>query len=323
MAYAYSVLELARYYVRQGLSVVPKMTDKRTTVEWKPYQERIPTDSELVEWFGGKLWEEVGLACVTGAVSGLRENYGLIVMDFDNMAFWEPWCQLTEDMHDRLVISKSGSGKRHVWFRAPGSANGRRLYAAYYPQDNSPTGRSIAIEVSREGTTITLPPSIHPSGNRYEWIQGKSSTIPFVSEFFAIGLLAAAQSLDQAPMTKQQLERAKKMQLKEEMRLLRERENVEQKQSVIEAFNREMHIEDVLERFEYYALPGHPNKYVRPGSVARRLSINIQDGRSYHHSSDDPLADGYWQTPFSVFCKLAHYDDVTNAVKDAARILGL
>jgi hypothetical protein len=116
----FSVLQVARHYIKAGLSVVPKSRDKATYVEWKEFQDRLPTDDELIAWFDGRTFEDIGLAAVTGGVSGGQDGYGLVGLDFDNMSFWEPWLALTEELRDGLVISESGSGKRHVWFRCAG-----------------------------------------------------------------------------------------------------------------------------------------------------------------------------------------------------------
>jgi hypothetical protein len=49
----------------------------------------------------------------------------------------------------------------------------------------------------------------------------------------------------------------------------------------------------------------------------------VKEGRSFHHSSNDPLNDGYWHRPFDVFCQFEHGGDCSAAVKAAAELLGM
>lgn len=315
----FTVLQVARHYTKAGLSIVPKETGgKETFVEWKEFQTRIPTDDELREWFEGKKWEEIGISAVCGNVSGGKEGYGLVGLDFDNMKFWEPWLELTQELRNGIAISQSGSGKRHVWFRTNGAIGaGRKFYPCWSVDTEKAVGRSIGIECARNGSLLTLPPSYHPSGARYQWLQGRGSRLPYISEFRAVGLIAAAQSLDEAPFTKQQAEAAQRAKVKEEVR--RWKNHNDRNESVIDAFNGKFSIEDMLERFRYEA--GERGRYIRPDSVAKRLSIFIQENRSYHWSPEDPLHSVYWHTPFSIFCQLGCQDDVTEAVREAARML--
>ena len=65
----------------------------------------------------------------------------------------------------------------------------------------------------------------------------------------------------------------------------------------------------------------HGDRWKRPGG--KSLSIFVKEGRSFHHSSNDPLNDGYWHRSFDVFCELEHGGDCRAAVKAAAELLGL
>lgn len=60
---------------------------------------------------------------------------------------------------------------------------------------------------------------------------------------------------------------------------------------------------------------------MRPGGS--RALVVVMDNRSFHHSSEDPICDGYWHKPFDLFCKYEHNGDVKAAVKAAAIALDL
>ena len=62
----------------------------------------------------------------------------------------------------------------------------------------------------RKGGYALLPGSLHPSGRRYEVISGDFANIPAVPQAVADALLNAARKLDEAPLTRKQMEVAGK-----------------------------------------------------------------------------------------------------------------
>jgi hypothetical protein len=107
-----SMLEVARLYVAAGYSVIPlsylpgdEDASKRpalralaqvgsTTTKksgkvvgsWRPYQARLPTDKELVDWFGGGTRRNIGV--VTGRVSG-----NIVFIDIDSKVIYKEWAE--------------------------------------------------------------------------------------------------------------------------------------------------------------------------------------------------------------------------------------
>ena len=77
-------LEFARKYVSYGWSVIPVLqNDKKPAIPWKEFQQRFPTDEELVEWFGNGARNNI--AIVTGSIS----NLAVIDLDSDQaVAFY-------------------------------------------------------------------------------------------------------------------------------------------------------------------------------------------------------------------------------------------
>ena len=88
--------------------------------------------------------------------------------------------------------------------------------------------------------------------------------------------------------------------------------------SVIDAYNTHTSIVETLEANGYTQ---HGDRWKRPGG--KSLSVYVREGRSFHHSSNDALNDGYWHRPFDVFCHYAHGGDCRAAVKAAAELLGM
>ena len=63
--------------------------------------------------------------------------------------------------------------------------------------------------------------------------------------------------------------------------------------------------------------------YARPGKDPVFGSVTVRDGRSFHHSTNDLLNDGFWHRPFDVFCQYRHGGDPRAAVKAAAAAMGM
>jgi hypothetical protein len=106
------LLEVARLYIAAGYSVIPliyrprdESASKRPAIRalaevgstrikrngktigtWIPYQTRMPTDEELVAWFGGKTRRNIGV--VTGAISG-----NLVFCDIDSKVIYAEWAK--------------------------------------------------------------------------------------------------------------------------------------------------------------------------------------------------------------------------------------
>jgi putative DNA primase/helicase len=85
------ILEVAKWYVSQGLSVIPVKADGSKSpliTGWRKYTNTQPTPEELTAWFGGG--NPVGIGIVPGPASG-----NLVVLDFENhgeSAYFE-WIQ--------------------------------------------------------------------------------------------------------------------------------------------------------------------------------------------------------------------------------------
>jgi hypothetical protein len=75
-------LDAARRYLARGWSVIPAAEKgKRPIVRWQPFQNSLPSEDQLREWFDR--WPEANLAVVTGAVSELvvlRGDGGVIIV---------------------------------------------------------------------------------------------------------------------------------------------------------------------------------------------------------------------------------------------------
>ena len=155
----------AAEYSSHGISVIPLVPgDKRPLIDWKVYQSRQPTKEELVNWFS----RPANIGVVTGRISN-----GLTVVDFDSMDAFDWW--IDQDMTRWLIPSVKTSHGRHVYVRL----------------DECPTNRADrtrGIDLRGEGGYVVAPPSIHPTGMRYEWVMGSIALVPSFKSLADIGL---------------------------------------------------------------------------------------------------------------------------------------
>lgn len=317
--------DLIQGYLAGGLSLVPCGKDKRPTVKWKEFQTRQPTIIELRHWLaeGAQSFAAIG-----GQVSG-----GLEIIDFDDNPQAKPLAYAAVDLFEawreevgslveqyKLVVQRTGGGGFQVAYRCPTPDPNQKL--AWVQDETQEQGRSIAIETRGEGGYAIVAPSLHPSGNRYRMIYGDFADVPVIPQEIRNRLLDAARALDLMPYTVQELVTAK-----QEKKHTTRQDDSEQV-SVIDTFNANHKIGDILARYGY-TRGGH-GRYSRPGKEeSLGVAILDTDNVSFHWSSNDPLhktnASGkpLPVDPFDVHVVMEHKGNVREATKDAAAKLGI
>ncbi len=308
-----SILESALHYRSNGISVIPinprtkrpyfkflPKTEKGDPT-WKPYQSEIADEATIRQWFEDT---DAAVGCVCGAVSG-----GLLIIDTDVPRFYDVWRANVGELADGLPAQTTGGGGNQTLMRCSDPGQNRPL--AWAPNEAEDTGREIAMETRAEGGYAVLAPSFHPSGNRYVSLVDDLAAIPTISQARADALLAAARKLDEAPKTRQGIEAAAKVETTQ-------RAAMNGQASVIGAYNQAVTITDLLETHKYTK---HGDGYARPDGSHQ--SVTIDEGKSFHHNTNDPLSNGYWRDAFGVYCQMNHAGDVKKAVKAAAEQLGM
>ncbi|MFC1869682.1 bifunctional DNA primase/polymerase [Chloroflexota bacterium] len=143
------------YYQQQGLSFfpLPYQAKKDDGFKWGQFQKRLPTEAEVKHWFGNGTKHNIAVVC--GQVSG-----GLVILDCDNYdRFFELATIITEKtgINDiNLVTRMSETGKGvHIWLFVD-----EEVSSAKFPK----------LDIKAEGGYIVAPPSLHPEGREYKWI---------------------------------------------------------------------------------------------------------------------------------------------------------
>ncbi|ACP38612.1 bifunctional DNA primase/polymerase [Saccharolobus islandicus] len=155
------ILEHALFYHTYGLSVIPlKPKEKIPIVEWGEYQKERPSISEIEKWFKDT---DNNIAIVCGKVSG-----NLVVIDFDDTEIYEKFLkevekdnELSESVNNTWLV-ETGKGY-HIYLRVD---NDKPVRTAKLPK----------IDIKGEGGYVVAPPSIHPSGKRYEFVRFSKTT---------------------------------------------------------------------------------------------------------------------------------------------------
>lgn len=166
------MLEEALRYHALGLCIIPIKPRKKQPAcrSWSQYQTNRPSEGQLRKWFG----TEKNLAVVCGPVSG-----GLIVRDFDDMEAYERWASENPSFAQTLPTVETGRPGRHVYCRSEIKT----------VQDASGTGAGIIDfgdgELRAANGYCLIPPSVHPSGFRYRWLNPIGDQIPKVDLYEA------------------------------------------------------------------------------------------------------------------------------------------
>jgi hypothetical protein len=276
------------------LSFIPIGTNKRPLASllpqgsWEPFMSRRPDESDpLNRWANAP-----AIAVIGGDVSG-----GLLVLDFDQIEFYDAWVQKVGGLAKGIPVQKTGGGGRQVFLRC--ESPGRNMKLA-----RSLDGL-IAIETRGEGGYALVPPSKHPSGNEYAWLVGDLLQIPTFSMQGVEDLLYVARSLDERPAP------PRRISINDEPGSIH---------SVIDAFNRKYTIQAMLERYDYEP---DGDRYTRPGSESGPGVIITDHNTCMSFHGSCPLNDGKDKDPFGVYTIMEHGGDHLAAVRAAALELNM
>jgi Bifunctional DNA primase/polymerase, N-terminal/Primase C terminal 1 (PriCT-1) len=151
-------LQAALGYRRRGWSPLPlRPREKIPILAWEALQHEAASTAEIEGWFAR--WPDANVGIVTGRVSDL------VVLDIDPRHGGEESLRLWEASRGPIpmtVEALTGGGGRHLYF-----AGGRE------PPRNR-AGLAPGIDLRGEGGMVVAPPSIHPSGRAYRWIEGRA-----------------------------------------------------------------------------------------------------------------------------------------------------
>lgn len=145
--------DLISSYVDSGWSILPVRPDEKRPymTNWLQYTKTRAPKATVESWFNNLAGAGVGV--VTGRISNM------VVLDVEHD------CPIPiEDLikkYPTQMIAKSGGGGYHLFYQ--------------YPTNQSRVSNRVRIfdgaDLRADGGFIVLPPTMHQSGNRYEWIK--------------------------------------------------------------------------------------------------------------------------------------------------------
>jgi len=118
---------------------------------WAEYQERLPTKDEVSQWFDENPDANIGI--ITGQISNL------VAFDLDSEGA-VGYAEVEGGFPDTVKV-KTGKGY-HVYMQYPGF------------EVRGSVNKKLDIDIRADGGYVVAPPSVHGSGNIYEWEEGHS-----------------------------------------------------------------------------------------------------------------------------------------------------
>lgn len=148
------VLNIALEYALKGIAIFPVAPDKSPLT--KHGHKDATTDANTITgWW--KRFPDAGIGIPTGSASGFD------VLDVDaRSGGLESLQQLEEEigpLPDTPTV-RTGGGGLHFYFE-------------HRPFQRSKIGSLKGIDLKADGGYVIAPPSMHASGRRYEWLDGK------------------------------------------------------------------------------------------------------------------------------------------------------
>lgn len=143
-----SMIGTALEYFRQGLASIPvPHGTKATDVPWRSYQSQAPSEDELTMMFADREGDNIAIIC--GEASG-----NLAVIDAETKpAFGRIIDEIERSDIDTWIVETARGG--HIYLRTP---------LAVRPL------KSTDFELRGQGQYVLAPPSIHPSGVTYTFL---------------------------------------------------------------------------------------------------------------------------------------------------------
>jgi hypothetical protein len=209
------ILTTALRFAAQGIVVVPVATDgsKRPGVgSWKQYQERQPTQDELLNWFNND--QVQGLGVITGPISN-----NLLMIEWEGRA-------IEQKLHLAAKEAMKASGLEYLWetltngysemtpsggihflVKIDGAPiDGNTKLASKAGED----GGCLIETRGARGFSICAPSggSAHPNGKSWTMIAGSIENIPTITEKELWELFTILKTFDEMPkseITKQEL----------------------------------------------------------------------------------------------------------------------
>lgn len=297
-------LEAAKKYIDIGWVLTP--------IPHKTKAPKLPRWNTPEVWVDSKAKAERAFS-VPANMGVILEPSGICVLDVDHLEY------------AKLIFSEFGFDYDFILKYAPrikGAKKNRDKAIFRLPKDHKLSHHKLTWGNKQLSVSVfelrcgleqdVLPPSIHPDGHAYEWGMEPFSLIPEMP----LEILRLWVNFDEI---KPRLEALNPLAKPTPQPKMKERSG--DHQDLIGKFNEKHPIEDILEANGYKK---RGNRFLAPSSKSGLAGVVIfNDGKCFSQHASDPLNDKHAHDSFDVFRILKHSGDFTQAVKEAAAILGV
>ena len=144
------LFDAALHYATSGWFIFPLAPREKIPITAHGVKDAT-TDPEVIgRWWAQEPNLNIGLAC---------EPNRVVVIDVDaDRGGLETWQSI--DTHMKTLTARTGKGGFHFIYRAPEAVDIR----------NGVDKLGKGIDIRANGGYVVLPPSIHPNGNKYQWL---------------------------------------------------------------------------------------------------------------------------------------------------------
>jgi hypothetical protein len=166
-----ALAEAARALAARGWHVFPLRPRTKVPLTLHGFHDASCGLAQVEHWWCATPAANIGIAC--GASR-------LLVVDLDGEPAAEAWARLAaaHGGHRATLVAATGKpGGRHVYFAAPPGG-----------LPNSAGRLGTGIDTRGEGGYVVAPPSCHPSGRRYRWLEAPAA-VPAPTPRWLVGLL--------------------------------------------------------------------------------------------------------------------------------------
>ena len=136
------------------LPIAPASKRPPKGFSWEPYQHRLPDEAEIEQWW--RQWPRAGVGIITGKISNL------VVLDVDTRKGAD--ANAIFEQYPTGSVCRTGSGGGHFYYAYP--SDQEHISNAVGRENGQPNG----LDLRADGGYVVAPPTLHPSGQRYEWL---------------------------------------------------------------------------------------------------------------------------------------------------------
>jgi hypothetical protein len=147
------LVDYALHYAERGLYVFPVAPRGKNPLTEHGFKDATTDPAQIRAWW--ERWPEANIGLDCG-------RSGVVVIDIDGAEGMASWQALVGrlGLAAQTKVAKTGGGGRHLYFQAP----------SHLRIGNSAGKLGKGIDVRGDGGYVVMPPSQHPSGTRYEWL---------------------------------------------------------------------------------------------------------------------------------------------------------